>query len=179
MPEDYMKQKSPYQGFTLLELLVVIAIIGLLAALIFPAVTGVLKKGKTTTAQTEVKSIQTAIAAYVNDYGKYPLQATASGDLKYTGVTYQQLITALRGLDVGITPNPNPRKITYLEVAERSMKEGTMVDPWEQPYNVVVDSNFDKAIQVDLPGGQSNFVGRSVMVWSIGDPGNPVVIGSW
>jgi prepilin-type N-terminal cleavage/methylation domain-containing protein len=174
-----MKQKTIPQGFTLIELLVVVAIIGLLAALLFPAVSGVLKKGKTTTAQTEVKSIQTAITAYLNDYGKFPLQANAGSDIIYAGAQYNQLILALRGLDVGITPNPNPRKITYLEVAERSIKGGSMVDPWEKPYNVVVDSNFDKQIRADLPAGQTNFVGRSVLVWSTGAPDDPAVIGSW
>ncbi len=60
------------RGFTLVELMVVIVLIGLLAGVVSVGVFGVLKKGRITAAQGQIKEIEKAIALYKMETGRYP-----------------------------------------------------------------------------------------------------------
>ena len=55
------------RGFTLIELLVVIAVLAILAAIVVFNVTGVTNRGHSSACSTDVKSVQTAVDAYLND----------------------------------------------------------------------------------------------------------------
>lgn len=77
-----MKKK----GFTLIELIVVIAIIGVLAAILVPAMLGYVKKSKITTANTTAKSIYNAYNSALTDLDSEDWKITvfASSETNFT-----------------------------------------------------------------------------------------------
>jgi prepilin-type N-terminal cleavage/methylation domain-containing protein len=78
-------------GFTLIELLTVIAIIGVLAAVLFPAISSVRKKAKISTGQTTFQQWCAGVTRYKSVYGFYP----------NIGTTYTTTTDALHKLETG------------------------------------------------------------------------------
>ena len=154
-------------GFTLVELLVVIAIIAILAAMLMPAMNSVFRKAEVSQAQTEIKSIETAVKAFYTDYGKFPHGNGNAADYSYGGLggyaNNSLLMNVLRGID---TTN-NPRRTIYLEVSQDSLATNNFVDPWGQQYEVTVDAGYDNRCN-DMKGGYSVATNKIVAVWSRG-----------
>ena len=102
------------RGFTLLELLVVLAIMGLLAAVVGPAVLNYLSGAKTKVAQVQIKAIADSMDTFRIDAGRLPTQAEG----------LQALVTAPPSLPTWNGP--------YLG------KASGLTDPWGQPYRFKV-----------------------------------------
>ena len=74
-----MVAKSKARGFTLVELLVVIAIIGVLVALLLPAVQAAREAARRNACTNKLKQIGLALLNHENTFRKFPLATTGSG----------------------------------------------------------------------------------------------------
>jgi general secretion pathway protein G len=125
------------RGFTLLELMVVVVIIGVLAALIAPAVLERAEQAKVTAARTDVSNLMNALKLYRLDNGRYP-----SGDQGLDSLVNKPTSGAIPG-------NWKP----YLDKLP--------ADPWQHPYqyaNPGVHGDIDVfSFGADgQPGGEGN-----------------------
>jgi general secretion pathway protein G len=124
-------------GFTLLELMVVVVIIGVLAALIAPAVLERAEQAKVTAARTDVSNLMNALKLYRLDNGRYP-----SGD--------QGLDSLVTKPTVGAIPN---NWKPYLDKLPN--------DPWQRPYQYANPGVHGEIDVVSFgadgqPGGEGN-----------------------
>jgi prepilin-type N-terminal cleavage/methylation domain-containing protein/prepilin-type processing-associated H-X9-DG protein len=72
---ELIRRQKLAMGFTLIELLVVIAIIGILAALLFPALSASLERARRTSCRSNLKQIVTAMTVFAVDHdGWFPLK---------------------------------------------------------------------------------------------------------
>jgi prepilin-type N-terminal cleavage/methylation domain-containing protein len=69
--------RAPHSAFTLIEMLTVIAIIGILAAILIPTVTAVMRKARVVQATADIRQLDQAATAYNLDFGAFPPDCTA------------------------------------------------------------------------------------------------------
>lgn len=152
------------RGFTLIELLIVIAIIGILMALLFPAVGSAIDAARRAQAKNDVTQLATAVTAYETEYGRLP--GSNSSDNKAT-VT-KALVETLTAQST----NDNPRKITFIEINSwKKGKSGTnasgdFLDPWGGSYYVALDYDYNNTLGVSIGTNNSNNVRKKVAVWN-------------
>ena len=91
-----------YGGFTLIELLVVIAIIGVLGAMLLPALTQTKKAAKRAHCQSNLRQVALVFRLYVDNYEFYP------GGFGYFAETLVQLQPYIPGAPVSISSIADP-----------------------------------------------------------------------
>lgn len=96
LESDRPMRRDIHRGFTLVELLVVIAIIGILVALLLPAVQSAREAARRSQCQANLKNIGLALLNYENTNKKYPL-AVQTEDLDAPGNVTGQIRAAQDG----------------------------------------------------------------------------------
>jgi general secretion pathway protein G len=61
-----------HRGFTLIELMIVVVILGLLATTIMPRILNKPEQARRVKAKVEIRSIETALALFKTDIGRFP-----------------------------------------------------------------------------------------------------------
>jgi prepilin-type N-terminal cleavage/methylation domain-containing protein len=64
-------------GFTLIELLIVIVVLGILAAVVIFALSGVTSSSAVSACNADAKSVEVAVEAYNNQHGTWPGDSTS------------------------------------------------------------------------------------------------------
>lgn len=167
------------QAFTLIELLVVIAIIGLLAGMMYPAVTGALKRAERTHAENTAYNLKNAVSAYFTEYRKYPVEGSLDEESEI--LTDNELMDVLLGADEN---ELNPRRIAfYTDKAAKPMGGGKfrkgvtlendgggeLWDPWGEYYFVRMDLDYNnRTVKPDWDESDAQYLPESILIWSGG-----------
>lgn len=68
-------QSSIRRGFTLIELMIVVVILGLLATTVMPKILSKPDQARRTKAMVDIRSVQSALAMFKTDTGRFPTTA--------------------------------------------------------------------------------------------------------
>jgi len=175
-------------GFTLIELLAVLAVIGILVAILIPAVGGLRERAQVISATSDVKQIAAAWQVYYVDRNQWPDPqdfesggSTAKSSERADGeVFWNAYVRLLSGnFDPGAEPSlakHNPGATVYLSLSPNELDEnGEFVDPWENPYKFKLDKRHTPGAGDTLVDGTKigdHRIGR-FDYGGYGDPDNP------
>jgi len=127
--------QDPEAGYTLTEMLVVIGIIGLIAAVLTPALIGQMSRARAKAAQLQLETVASQLEMYMSDVGRYP--------------------TGEEGLAALVAPPPGADGWTGPYVRDAK----ALNDPWGRP--LVYKTNGDaRGFQVVTLGADGKAGGR-------------------
>ncbi|MBE2214006.1 MAG: prepilin-type N-terminal cleavage/methylation domain-containing protein [Opitutaceae bacterium] len=193
--------RTPHrQGFTLLEVLMAVAVIGILVAIIIPAIGGAQTSARRAKTRVQFSQWSAAIEQFRQEYGYYPTFAEdrVNGGppgalLAEVHIFHDTLTSRRRNGDAlptgGTTPAPqvqNPKRIAFVSFGTGDLStDGLIQDAFgNTQIGVLLDRNLDTNIDLTAGGGDyatsplltvANAQGSAVTVTT--PPGNRIRAG--
>ena len=160
----------PRRAFTLIELLTVIAIIGILAALIFPSVTGARRAANKSKTRVQFSQWAAAIEGFRSEYGYYPafhstnLVNGGAGTGTATDHLFHDILAGKKrdgSVPSAAVSAQNKKLISFYSFSDSDFTDGTTTTPNfihdafdNTQVAVLVDRNLDGVINgTDYPEG--------------------------
>ena len=133
------------KGFTLYELLLVIVVIGILSAILFPAMMRARIKASEAKAHSDIGQIAAAIRMYADDWGIYP-PSKASGD-PLNPYPCGWLIRALEHEQDAFGCG---EYLKYADSKKDTSDPKNLLDPWGKPYQYKATSTLAGKVPYNL-----------------------------
>ncbi len=74
-PQSAIRNPQSFAGFTLIELMIVVVILGILATMVMPKILDKPEQARRTKAKVDIRAIQSALALFKTDTGRFPTTA--------------------------------------------------------------------------------------------------------
>lgn len=167
-------------GFSRHEVVFVMALLALGAAVALPAHAFVKRWQRLVMARGDLRSIVSAVRNYHARYNVWPGQAgRQAGDAHFgRDRSNREVMYILRATDGEGNPGhaANTNRVVFLDVAPAAPglsgldPQGAFLDPWGQPYHIVVDLDYDNVCAAPDTIYQ-RIQGEGVIAWSNGPDG--------
>jgi general secretion pathway protein G len=114
MRRDSLRPGAAEAGFTLIEIMVVVVILGILAAVVVPAIIGRPDEAKVQAAKLDIEGMTSALELYKLDNGAYP--------------------STEQGLDALVRKPTTPPEPKKWQAGGYLKGNKGLIDPWGHPY---------------------------------------------